>query len=302
MWLQKRLSVTANKQKTIIITGANGFLGSALVKYFKQKGWRVVALVRNANKYKLPSVVYVEYDLSKPLDASVFAGANYLVHTAYVKHDNKHPDALNINVQAAKHLLKASREHKLKRNIFISSMSAHSGAESIYGKQKLAVEKLFKGADCTVIRSGVIMGNGAIVGQMTSFMKSKHAVPLIGGGKQPLQVVALYDMVRVIKTVLEKKQPGTLTIATPEVYTYKEFYDALRKHLGIVVIFIPIPLGLLLGAVKLTGFLHLPVSINEDNVLGLKNLRSAKTADDLRTLGIELDNLDEILSKSSVVS
>jgi len=292
--------MATNKQKTIIITGANGFLGSALVTYFRQKDWQVIALVRNAKNYKTAGVKYVEYELAKPFDTSVFAGADYLVHTAYVKYDHKHPDALNINLEGAKQLLKASRQYRLKRNVFMSSMSAHAGAESVYGKQKLAIEKLFKGADCTVIRSGLIMGNGGMVKQMTDFMKSKHAVPLIGGGKQPLQVVAVYDLVRVIKAILIENRYGTLTIATPEVYTYKAFYQALRKHLGIVVVFVPIPLGALLGIVKLTNVLHLPISINEDNVLGLKNLRSAKTAADLHTLHIELDDLDKILSKSTL--
>lgn len=292
--------MATSKQKTVVITGASGFLGSTLVKDFKKSGWHIVALVRNAHKYKLAGVTYVEYDLSKPFDASVFAGADYLVHTAYIKYDHKHPDALKTNLEGAKRLLKASRQHKLKRNVFISSMSAHSGAESVYGKQKLAVEKLFKDKDCAVIRSGLIMGNGGMVKQMTDFMKSKHAVPLIGGGKQPLQVIGVYDLVRVIKTILVKGRSGTFTIATPEVYTYKVFYDALRKHLGTVVIFIPVPLGLLLGITKLTAVLHLPISINSDNVLGLKNLRSMETADDLRKLNIKLDDLDEILSKSTL--
>lgn len=299
MWLQRRPSMATPKQKTIIITGANGFLGSALVEHFRKQGWRVVALVRNAQKYRTKGVEYVEYDLSKPLDSSVFKGADYLVHAAYVKSDNKHPDALKTNVEGAKQLLKASRQYKLKRNVFISSMSAHSGAESTYGKQKLAVEKLFKGPDCTVIRSGLIMGNGGMVGQMSAFMKSKHVVPLMGGGLQPLQVIAIYDLVRVVEAILTSNQSGLFTIATPEVYTYKTFYKALGKHLGTPVLFVPVPFGLLMGATKLVTTLHLPLAINEDNVLGLKNLRSAKTADDLRKLNIELDNLEQILSNFS---
>lgn len=290
--------MAASKKTTIVITGASGFLGSALIAYFKQCGWQVIALVRNAQNYNTPGVTYVEYNLDKPLEDSIFSGADYLVHAAYVKHDKQHPDALKTNVEAAKRLLKASRKYKLKRNVFISSMSAHAGAESTYGKQKLAVEKVFSGTDCTNIRSGLIMGNGGMVKQMTDFMKSKHAVPLIGGGKQPLQVIGVYDLVQVIKTILTKSQPGTLTIATPEVYTYKEFYNALRKHLGLMVVFVPIPISLLMGIVKTVNFLHLPLSINEDNVLGLKNLRSAETAADLQKLGIKLDTLQQILSKS----
>jgi len=110
----------------------------------------------------------------------------------------------------------------------------------------------------------------------------------------------VYDLVRVIKAIFEKNQAGTLTIATPEVYTYKTFYKKLSKRLGITVIFIPVPLSLLLGITKLTDMLNLPFSINKDNVLGLKNLRSAETAQDLKKLGIELDDLDKILSKSNL--
>jgi uncharacterized protein YbjT (DUF2867 family) len=38
-----------NKQHTptIAITGANGFLGLRLVKFFSKNGWNVKALVRN---------------------------------------------------------------------------------------------------------------------------------------------------------------------------------------------------------------------------------------------------------------
>jgi uncharacterized protein YbjT (DUF2867 family) len=205
-------------------------------------------------------------------------------------------------LEGAKRLLKPSRQHKLERNIFMSSMSAHSGAESVYGKQKLKIEKLFAGADCTVIRSGLIMGRGGIVKQMTDFMKSKHVVPLLGGGKKPLQVIAVYDLVRVIKAILTQNKSGTLTIATTEVYTYKTFYQKLSQQLGIKVVFIPVPLGLLLGITKFISMLRLPFSISQDNVLGLKNLRSAKTADDLRALNIKLDNLDQILRKPNVLN
>lgn len=292
-----------NTKPKVVITGANGFLGSELVKSFRNDGWQVVALVRDADQQRKKSgVEYVEFDLSQPFDSSAFAGANYLVHTAYVKYDRKHPDAFRINLDGSKRLLIASRKHKLKRNIFISSMSAHSGAESVYGKQKLRIEKVFSGKDCTVIRSGLIMGKGGIVKQMTDFMKSKHVVPLIGGGKQPLQVIGIYDLVRVIKTIFEQNKSGQFTIATPQVYTYKTFYKKLSKRLGITVVFVPVPLGLLMGIVKTTSALHLPFSINQDNVLGLKNLRSADTATDLKKLHIKIDNLDQILTKSSVIS
>lgn len=241
------------------------------------------------------NITYKKYDLADQLDDSYFQGVDYLVHTAYVKQDRNHPDAMNINVTAAEQLVTAAKEFKLKKSLFMSSMSAHAGAESVYGKQKLAIEKLFTTKGDVVVRSGLIIGNGGIVDQMISFMKSKRLVPLVGGGKQPLQIIALADLVQTIDKLLTSTLNGTFTVATQQVYTYKEFYQAISKQLSIRVWYVPVPLPLLIGALKLVSLLHLPLAINQDNVLGLKHLRAVKNSADLEKIGIAPKSLEEAL-------
>lgn len=284
-------------QPTVIITGASGFVGSVLVRYFGQKGWQVIGLVRNPKRFTAKgSIRYVEYDLEKPFDDSFFKGATYLVHTAYIKYDRDHPDALKRNVEAAKRLLAAARKYKLAKTVFISSMSAHEEAVSVYGRQKLAIEQLFDTPSDVALRSGLIIGRGGIVQQMSQFMRSKHLVPLIGGGKQPLQIIAVGDLARVVEQALiHKEVSGVLTVANPRVYTYKSFYQTLARHLRTKVLFVPVPFYVLLGAMRTISLLPLPLSVNEDNLWGLKKLRSADTAKDLAVLGIEVDELEAAL-------
>jgi len=177
-------------------------------------------------------------------------------------------------------------------------MSAHERATSVYGKQKLAIEKLFTNSGGICLRSVLILGNGGIVADMASFMRSKHLVPVIGGGKQHLQTIAVYDLCRVIEAALKNnKIEGILTVATPKVYTYKEFYTELAKSIGVKVLFIPVPYYALLGAFKLASLLRLPLDVGEDNLKGLQQLRSARTKDDLRTLGTNIDDLPTALAK-----
>jgi nucleoside-diphosphate-sugar epimerase len=291
----------SSKQPTIIITGASGFLGSTLVEYFVNKGWRVIGLVRHPKNQEVrKNIRYEKYDITKPVDEALFKGADYLVHTAFVKYDRQHPDAMDINLKGAKNVLAASRGNKLKKNIFLSSMSAHKQAKSVYGKQKLAIEGLFNTNRDVAIRSGLIVGNGGIVKNMVGFMKSKHMVPLIGGGTQPLQIVAVYDLARVIERLLTTKVSGVLTIATPTVYSYKQFYQAIARQLGITVLYVPVPFWVLLGAMRMVSTLHLPLSVNEDNLWGLKMLRSADTAPDLKKIDMTLDSLEEALNHSGV--
>jgi nucleoside-diphosphate-sugar epimerase len=284
------------KSRTVAITGASGFLGSQLVDHFAGKGWKVVALVRNPGRQK-PSagVKYVPYDLREPVNSKSLEGADYLVHAAYVRQE-RGTDAFRENVEGAKRLLEAAKAAGVKRRVFISSMSAHAGAVSTYGRQKLAIEKLFDSESGLNLRPGLIIGNGGIVRTMADFMKSKHLVPLPGGGRQPLQTVFVGDLGAAIENALERNTGGTLTIAHPHVYTYKEFYAKLARKLGVKVFFPPLPLTVLLMAVRLAGLLRIPSGIDADNVLGLKKLRSADTAPDLRKLGLELKNLDDSLT------
>jgi len=289
------MTKTTHTTPLVVITGAGGFLGSALTQHFSDKGWRVRALVRDVTRYKnTASVQYQHFDL-EDFTPQALKGADYLVHAAFIKYDRLHADALEQNVAAAQKLITASRQYGLKRNVFISSMSSHDEAVSVYGRQKLAVEGLFNTKCDVSLRPGLIMGAGGIVQTMAKFMKSKHVVPLVDGGKQPLQIVALQDLVDVIDHAITKDVSGVLTIATPEVYSYRQFYQELAKSIGVSVLFVPVPFWLLLGVMRTIAALHLPLNIGEDNLWGLKMLRSADNAADLRRLGVKLRTLGQVL-------
>lgn len=284
---------------TVAITGANGFLGTTLKNHFLSKGWHVLAMVRSPAKYAPePSVRYMAYDLRQPVDKKILRGVDYLVHTAYVKQHSKGDKTFDINVDGAKSLLLASRANKIKKNIFISSMSSHAHAESVYGLQKLYIESLFSEKNDVNLRPGLIIGNGGLVKSLSQFIKSKHMVPVIGGGKQPLQVVSVDNLACVIEKVLLSPISGTFTIAHPKVYAYKDFYKKLVSYLGVKVIFVPIPYHLLLAVIKTAQALRLPLSINQDNLLGLKNLIAVDTRPDIKRIGVTLDNLDDIFKQT----
>jgi nucleoside-diphosphate-sugar epimerase len=286
--------------KTVAITGANGFLGTELVKYFSKKGWLVVALGRHAPKITSKNISFVEYDLSGKIPDAALKNVDFLVHAAYIKQDRSHPDAFKTNVEAAKTLIQSARKHKVKKCLFMSSMSAHDEAISAYGRQKLAIEKIFSGKDCVSIRSGLIVGNGGLVKQMVGFMRSKHMVPLIGGGNQPLQIIAIADLVLVIDKLLTSSLSGIFTVATPHVYTYKELYKTISRQLNIKVLFIPVPFFILLNALRVINLLPIPIAVNPDNALGLKQLRSAETAKDLKKIGVKLHSLEEALKQAKL--
>ncbi len=231
--------MTKTKLPTIAITGATGFLGSILVDYFLEKNWKVVSLSRRANSKRHKNLEFRTYDLGQPIKSSALSKVDYLVHAAYVKlSDNS--EALDINIVGARNLTNAIKKSAIKQTIFISSMSAHKDAISIYGKQKLTIERMFSTLkNSTIVRPGLIIGKGGIVKEMTLIMTSKHLVPIVGGGNQPLQIISVFDLAEAIYNIFKKSLHGKFVIATTEVYKYKDFYKALANYLHTWVLYIP---------------------------------------------------------------
>ena len=279
--------------KAIVITGASGLVGKELVRYFSEKGYEVRALVRNPKAFSnTKNVSYYPYDLAKKVDGTPFKNADYLVHTAYTKSGE---NVLKQNVDAAKSLLKISRANKLKRNVFISSMSADENAPGAYGRQKYQIEQLFTGKNDTVIRSSLVIGEGGLAHQIIDFMSTKHVAPLIDGGKQPIQFIAIQDLAKVIDTIIEKGIGGQLYIGTPRIYTYKEFYQTVKKKKQIKALLLPVPYFIPLLAIRLIRLLRLPLAVTEDNLKGLRNLKAYDTKDDVKKVGVTLQELEEML-------
>lgn len=280
---------------TIIITGANGFIGSALVKHFSSKGWKVKALVRAALNAKVDNVSYHPYDLAKPVDDELFNATDVLVHCAYKKYETGN-DADEINISGTKHLIEQCRKHNVKP-VFLSSFSAHEDAVSHYGKHKFYLESLFDVKTDLVLKPGLVLGNSGLFHSIAEVIKTKKVVPLIGGGKQPLQVIAVDDLCKVIAAAIEKRLTGKLYIAEPTVITMKQLYDAIAARCNKKVVYFPLPasIALLLAAAAAGIGVKLPVS--PESVKGLTQLRSFDTTADMQKVGVEVKNIYQVLDE-----
>lgn len=112
----------------ICITGANGFLGSNLVKYFLERDFSVTAVIRaGGNRDNLVGINcdFIEYDgtvnsLQQPLSKDTI-----VIHTAaYYVAEHKEadlPDLLSSNIQYGLNLLEAMRIKQAKKIINIGT-------------------------------------------------------------------------------------------------------------------------------------------------------------------------------------
>jgi nucleoside-diphosphate-sugar epimerase len=274
--------------KCVIITGATGFIGTGLLSYFHLKGWKVIAFVHHIPDQKLMGIEYVRYRLEEEPADAYFAGVTHLIHCAYIRyHKGLESDKMNLN--GTQMLIEKCRKHNVKI-LYYSSFSAHEEAESHYGRTKLRSEKLFDLTKDIIMKPGLVLGEGGLFQEMKKRIKRAVFFSLAGGGKQPLQTILLNDLIRATGKALDGNKNGLFLIAEPEPVTMKEFNKEIARQMKKNITFIPVPIGFLMMVCKLAEALKIKLSVSSENVLGLKQLRSFNTKNDLERLGLNIHN------------
>jgi len=117
--------VILSESKKILITGANGFIGSHLLKYFSEKkGYRTAGLVRKTSDlFRLSAGQFdLQYAaVNDPMD-KIMKGCDVVIHTAAKASDwGNYDEHYRINVEGTLNLLKTAHECGVERFIYISS-------------------------------------------------------------------------------------------------------------------------------------------------------------------------------------
>jgi len=147
------------KEKIILVTGANGYLGERLCTFLaKDSSFRLRTLTRKNVFFHNNDPMFFSH--FSDINSSHLKSVDYVIHCAGHAHDTKSLDEnedeyLNSNILFTKQLLKVSIESNIKKFIFISSVRVNSNKNKVfikendqyppsstYGKTKLLAEKM----------------------------------------------------------------------------------------------------------------------------------------------------------------
>jgi nucleoside-diphosphate-sugar epimerase len=165
----------------VLVTGASGFIGSAVVAALAQDGYTVRAAVRRPQLSFPDGIEVVRHpDLAQAFDwQPLLQNVDQVVHLAGIAHTGRGVDRAaydRVNRQATAQLATAAAQAGIKHFIFVSSIRAQCGPAAdhalterddpaptdAYGASKLAAEEAVRasGAPFTILRPVLLYGPG----------------------------------------------------------------------------------------------------------------------------------------------
>ncbi|MEN6625277.1 MAG: NAD-dependent epimerase/dehydratase family protein [Candidatus Sumerlaeia bacterium] len=283
----------------ILVTGAAGFLGAATVKRALAAGHGVRAMIRQGSpraRVGLPDADIVMADLGDPeaLARAVAGGIDAVIHCAATTSQGAPDEALSrrTNVEGTRLLYQAAKAAGVGRWVQISSMSAHPGSTSVYGRTKLAADEVLRAESgppvWTILRPSLIYGPGerGLVAKTVKLLEKLPVVPIVGSGNELMRPIYVDDVADAALAALasDAAQGRTYMIGGADEVTLNEFMTALVKARGLKrpLLHLPIPVALLMAKMMSVALKNPPLT--PDNVLGVRQVQRVEHDAALRDL------------------
>lgn len=295
--------------RTMLITGATGFIGSRLAMLALVRGYTVKTLSREdwGDTPSVPASRRYWGSLPGQIPLEALKDVDVVVHCAAgMQEDEK--IAAAVNVEGTVRLVDLAIRQGVETFIFLSSQSARPDALSVYGRTKYAAEQALlskEGISIIILRPGLVTGPGSngLYQRLSRLVESMPFIPLVGGGQAVVQPIHVDDLCAAIFRCDEIGAPLNKTILKlghPQGVTLAEFLQAIAvARRGCRKPALSIPMWLVEIAVSLVEKLRIPSGITRGNLRGLKIVEKMETEADMARLSLRLRPLEAMVQDSA---
>lgn len=244
--------------KYVIVTGANGYLGSYICSELVKKEYCVIGLKFQhyaSRLIKSSKINYIDADITQDLTLnnklmSAIDGKKILgiINTAALLGSSNYEDNYLVNAFGVKNLIDFSQAIGVRRFIQISSVVILKPVKGPYGETKLIGQEMVTSShlNYTVFIPAMILGPESLGLNriLKNVFRFPFVIPLIGNGSQTQHPIFVKDFAFMVVQSLEAtiSYKKVYQIAGNEVVSFKSFIKLVLLLSGQKKIFFPLPI------------------------------------------------------------
>ena len=212
----------------ILLTGATGTVGSALLRRLTAEGTPVRALVRDQRRLG-DQRVRVQIALGDLVDPPSFRnalrGVDTVIHLAASIRDQPHASIEELNAVATLRLVRAAERAGVERFVFFSALNARHHSRTRFFRAKALAEEAVEGSSMrtTVFRPSIIYAPGDPWLTLLDRLSRLPAVPVSGSGRAAFEPIWADDVAgAVIQALANGSGAASYELAGPELLSYDD--------------------------------------------------------------------------------
>jgi nucleoside-diphosphate-sugar epimerase len=273
----------------VLLTGASGFVGNAILATAKQRDLLVTPVFRSLEAAKIcgyapGGCVIISSQMAETNWGEALLGINVVIHCAARTHvlSEAEVDPLTtyrlVNVEGALNLARQAAQAGVRRFVFVSSIKVNGemthgshrfacddvpAPEDDYGRSKAEAEaglwRLIQetGMEVVIIRSPLVYGRGAKgnFASLLAWVRRGLPLPLGAVTQNRRSLVGVDNLVDLILTCLQhpKASNQTFLVSDGEDLSTTELLQRMGKAMNRPVRLLPVPLSLLVFVARLLG-------------------------------------------------
>jgi uncharacterized protein YbjT (DUF2867 family) len=231
----------------ILLTGATGTVGSALLRRLTMDGRPVRALVRDQRRLgdQRVRVQIALGDLADPPSfRNALRGVDTVVHLAASIRDQPRASIEELNALATLRLVRAAERAGVRRFVFFSALNASHHSRTRFFRAKALAEDAVaaSGLETTVFRPSIVYTPGDPWLTLLDRMSRLPAMPVSGSGKALFQPIWAEDVAEAVMNALADGG-STYELAGPQVLSYDDIVRAVLRagHRRRRLLHVPLP-------------------------------------------------------------
>ena len=235
----------------ILVTGATGFVGRALLPRLAEAGLELRCLVRPSRRSpRLPRGIPVQVSIASLADArglrAALVGVDTLIHLAGAEWHGRRGDVFAVDAAGTRALVEAAREAGVGRIVYLSHLGADRASAYPVLKAKGIAEEFIRqsGLTYTIVRSTLLYGaEDVFLNVVAALVKLGPGLFLMpGDGRISLQPLWVEDLVTCLEWSLSDLTSLNQTIALggPEFITFGQMVKTVMEVLGVRRLVIPV--------------------------------------------------------------